>query len=341
MQQQRRPARQKNKPKSLWLVFFILMSLFWGGSYLSLRFGAVQFSHTELLTVLRQPWQDSPHQDIIMDLRLPRLVAAGLVGAALAQSGAIMQGVTRNPIADPGLLGINAGSGLALILGFALIQDLHYSQILVICLLGSLLACLIVFALAYQAGKGYHQLRLILAGAMVSTLFSAIGQGITLYFDLSTTIIGWQAGGLAQTNWQMLAIIAPFILLGLILAQLLSHQLTILSLNETVSKALGQQTVPITLLLLGVVLLLSASSVALIGTVGFVGLIIPHLIRHFIPKDYRLLLPLAAFCGGTFMIWVDLISRVAHPPAETPMTAIISAIGLPCFLWLIQRGKQL
>lgn len=114
---------------------------------------------------------------------------------------------------------------------------------------------------------------------MVSTLFSAIGQAITLYFDLSTTIIGWQAGGLAQTNWKMLAIIAPILIIGLLLAQVLSHQLTILSLNETVAKALGQRTLLTTISLLAVVLILSSGAVALMGTISFVGLIIPHFVR--------------------------------------------------------------
>ena len=176
---------------------------------------------------------------------------------------------------------------------------------------------------------------------MVSTLFSAIGQAVTLYFDLSTAIIGWQAGGLAQTNWKMLAIIAPILIIGLLLAQILSHQLTILSLNETVAKALGQRTLLTTLSLLVVVLILSSGAVALVGTISFVGLIIPHFVRLFAGKNYKLLLPLTAFLGATFMLWVDVIARVIHPPAETPISAIISLVGLPCFLWLIRKGKSL
>lgn len=194
------------------LVFFIISLLFVSGAYLSLRFGAISYSHQQLVETLRHPMTDSPVQDVVIDLRLPRMVAAILVGAAMAQSGAMMQGITRNAIADPGLLGINAGAGLALILGYAIFGSLHYSQILVICLLGSCLAAGLVFGLSYQVQKGYHQLRLILSGAMVASLFSAIGQAITIYFDLSTAVIGWQAGGLVQVNWKMLAIIGPLII---------------------------------------------------------------------------------------------------------------------------------
>ena len=323
------------------LIFFIISLLFVIGAYLSLRFGAISYSHQQLVETLRHPMTDSPVQDVVIDLRLPRMVAAILVGAAMAQAGAMMQGITRNVIADPGLLGINAGAGLALILGYAIFGSLHYSQILVICLLGSCLAAGLVFGLSYQVQKGYNQLRLILSGAMVASLFSAIGQAITIYFDLSTAVIGWQAGGLVQVNWKMLAIIGPLIIVGLILAQLFSHQLTILSLNETVAKNLGQRTALMTMVLLGIVLLLSAAAVALVGSLSFVGLIIPHFIRMFTGKNYKMLLPLTAFAGASFLIWVDLVCRSINPPAETPISAIISIIGLPCFLWLIRKEKHL
>lgn len=323
------------------LIFFIISLLFVIGAYLSLRFGAISYSHQQLVETLRHPMTDSPVQDVVIDLRLPRMVAAILVGAAMAQAGAMMQGITRNVIADPGLLGINAGAGLALILGYAIFGSLHYSQILVICLLGSCLAAGLVFGLSYQVQKGYNQLRLILSGAMVASLFSAIGQAITIYFDLSTAVIGWQAGGLVQVNWKMLTIIGPLIIVGLILAQLFSHQLTILSLNETVAKNLGQRTALMTMVLLGIVLLLSASAVALVGSLSFVGLIIPHFIRMFTGKNYKMLLPLTAFAGASFLIWVDLVCRSINPPAETPISAVISIIGLPCFLWLIRKEKHL
>mgnify|MGYP003599190144 FL=1 len=323
------------------LIFFFFFFLFVIDAYFSLRFGAISYSHQQLVETLRHPMTDSPVQDVVIDLRLPRMVAAILVGAAMAQAGAMMQGITRNVIADPGLLGINAGAGLALILGYAIFGSLHYSQILVICLLGSCLAAGLVFGLSYQVQKGYNQLRLILSGAMVASLFSAIGQAITIYFDLSTAVIGWQAGGLVQVNWKMLATIGPLIIVGLILAQLFSHQLTILSLNETVAKNLGQRTALMTMVLLGIVLLLSAAAVALVGSLSFVGLIIPHFIRMFTGKNYKMLLPLTAFAGASFLIWVDLVCRSINPPAETPISAVISIIGLPCFLWLIRKEKHL
>ena len=333
--------RQKNKPNLTWLVFFIILILFILACYLFLRFGAVNYSQDQLWQVLSNPFKNSAKQDIIIDLRLPRLLAAILVGAAMAQAGAIMQGITRNPIADPGLLGINAGAGLALILGYAFLGSLHYSLILVLCLLGSLLAALLVLGLSYRPRQGYHPIRLILAGAMVATLCSSLGQAVTLYFNLETNVIGWQAGGFSQLNWKMLAIVSPLIIGGLVLAQLFSHQLTILSLNEAVAKSLGQRTKLVSFLLLGIVLFLSAGSVALVGSIAFIGLIIPHFLRVFIVRDYRYLLPLTGFAGATFLVYVDLLSRIVNPPSEVPISAIISILGLPCFLWLIRRGGDL
>lgn len=330
-----------NKPKNIfWLVFLSIGLLLLIGFYASLRMGAVAFSHKELLTVFQKPFTNSDLQDILIDIRLPRILASLLVGAAMAQAGAIMQGVTRNPIADPGLLGINAGAGLALVLAYAIFGQLHYTWIVLVCLIGSAISACIVFILSYEPKKGYNQMRLILAGAMVSMLFTALGQVITISFDLASTIIGWQSGGLVATNWKMLSILAPIILFGLVLAQLFSHQLTILSLNETVAKSLGQKTFAMTLLLLGIVLLLSASSVALAGVIAFVGLIIPHLIKLMFPRNYRLILPLTAFAGAAFMLWVDLICRTINPPYETPLGAMVSIIGLPCFLWLMKRRQQ-
>ena len=259
----------------------------------------------------------------------------------MAQAGSIIQGVTHNPIADPGLLGINAGAGLALIVGYAVFGSMHYSLTLLVCLIGAVIVACLIFGIAYHPKKGYQQIRIILAGAMISTLFSSLGQAVTLYFDLSKAVIGWQAGGLAQINWKMLGIISPVIIIGLILAQLLAHQLTILSLDETVAKSLGQKTFLITISLLGIVVTLSAAAVALVGSLAFVGLIIPHCIKMCVGKDYRVLLPLTAFAGSTFMLWGDLISRTINPPAETPLSAIISIVGLPCFLWLMRKGENL
>ena len=191
---------QKNRPNIFWLVFFALILLLISGLYLYLRFGIPSYSHRQLIETLSHPFKESPAQNIIIDLRLPRGIAALLVGASLAVSGAIMQGITRNAIADPGLLGINSGAGLALICGYAFSKSIHYSSILLLSLAGACLASILVFSLSYHPRKGFEQLRLVLSGAMVTTLLTAIGQGLTIYLNLTNAVIGWQAGGLLGTN---------------------------------------------------------------------------------------------------------------------------------------------
>lgn len=331
----------QTRPNHFWLVFFISIIGLGMGFYANLRFGAITYSHKDLLHILAKPFLESQAQNIIIDSRLPRLLAACLVGAGLATAGLITQGITRNPIADPGLLGINAGAGLALVLAYLFIDNLHYSLILLVCLFGASLAALLVFGLAYQRKEASNQIRLILAGAMITTLFSAIGQALTLANRLSTTIIGWQSGGLVAVNWSMIRFMAPFILLGLGLALLLSHQLSVLSLEKTLAQALGQATQKAQLFLLAIVLLLSASSVALVGNLAFIGLLIPHLAKMAAPQNYRRLLPLTMLLGASFMVWVDLICRVINSPYETSLNAVVSLIGLPCFLILIRKGQNL
>ena len=326
---------QKNKPKFFWLVFFTLCFALLVGLYANLRFGRPVFSHEELVKTLSQPFRESHLQNVIIDLRLPKSLAAILVGAALAVSGAIMQGVTRNAIADPGLLGINAGAGLALICAYAFLKNLHYTELLLFSLVGALIATILVFTLSYHPRKGFEQLRLVLSGAMIASLLTALGQGMTIAFNLSTAVIGWQAGGLLGTNWKMLQIIAPLIIIGLILSQFFAHQLTILSLNETVAKGLGQKVGQITFFFLSIVLILSAAAVALIGSLSLVGLIIPHLVKTVSGKNYQKILPLTALSGATFMVWCDLLSSYF---VGTPLSAIISFLTLPTFIYLMRKG---
>ncbi|TWS94075.1 iron ABC transporter permease [Streptococcus sp. sy018] len=331
----------QTRPNHFWLVFFISLISLGLGSYASLRFGAIRYSHQEVITILAQPFLESQAQNIIIDSRFPRLIAACLVGAGLATSGLITQAVTQNPISDPGLLGINAGAGLALVLAYLLIKKPHYSFILLFCLIGASLAALFVFGLAYQKKASNHQIRLILAGAMMTTLFSAIGQVITITNHLSTTIIGWQSGGLVAVNWSMITFIAPFILFGLGSALFFSHQLNLLNLEKSLSQALGQNIRRTQLLLLAIVLLLSASSVALVGNLAFIGLLIPHLAKLVIRQHYQQLLPLTMLWGASFMVWIDLLCRMINSPYETSLNAVVSLISLPSFLILIRKEQNL
>lgn len=277
---------------------------------------------------------------IIIGLRLPREIAAALVGAALAVSGTIMQGMTRNSLADPGLLGLNAGATLALAIVFAFIPDAHYFTTMVAAFGGAGLGALLVFGLGSMSKGGLSPLRIILAGAAVSALLVALGEGIALYFKLSKEVAFWSASGVAGTNWAQIKIVAPFIVIGIVISLIYSRSLTIMSFGEEVAKGLGLRTTLTKAILMLVVLILAGAAVSIVGAIAFVGLMIPHIVRFLVGTDYKWIIPCSAIFGSMFMIIADTVARTISAPYETPVGAVVSIIGVPFFLYLARRGGR-
>jgi len=277
---------------------------------------------------------------IIQEIRFPREVAAVFVGAALSVSGAIMQGITRNPLADPGLLGLTAGANAALAITIAFIPTANYFGITIACFIGAALGTLMVFGIGAVKKGGFSPLRMILAGSAVSAFLFAISEGIGIIFKVSKNVSMWTSGGMIGTTWSQLQVITPFIIMGIIVSILLSRQLTILSLNEDVAVGLGQRIGQIKGVLLFIIILLAGASVALVGNLAFVGLMVPHIVRGIVGKDYRYILPMSAIIGAIFMLIADTIGRTINAPFETPVAAIVSIIGLPFFLMIIRKGGK-
>jgi iron complex transport system permease protein len=277
---------------------------------------------------------------ILREIRLPRVVAAVFVGAALSVAGAVMQGMTRNPLADPGLLGLTAGASAALAAAMALIPGLSTFGIVLVCFAGAAAGTFLVFGISSMKRGGFSPFRLVLTGAAVSTFLFAVTDGMKLYFKIAKEVTMWTSGGLNGTNWHHVQVIAPFIAVGLAAAIAMSRQVTILSLSEEVAVGLGQNVNRIKRLLLFVVILLAGASVALVGNLVFVGLIVPHLVRGFVGTDYRYVVPMSALFGGAFMVLADLAARTVSAPYETPLVAIAAMIGLPMFLWIVRKGGR-
>lgn len=277
---------------------------------------------------------------IVVDLRLPRVLASALVGASFAVSGAVMQGVTRNPMADSGLMGLNAGAGFALSICFAFFPNLGYLQLILFSFLGAALGVVLVNGTASLRRGGATPMRLVLAGAAVSALLSALSQGIALYFDVSQDIMFWTAGGVAGSNWTQVRIMTPWIVCALLGAVALSRSISIMNLGEDVAKGLGLHTTVVKLLCSVVVLMLAGASVAVVGSVGFVGLIAPHLARFLVGMDYRWIIPSSAVLGSLLLVLADLGARMLNPPFETPIGAIIALIGVPFFLYLSRKERR-
>ncbi|NEU59698.1 iron ABC transporter permease [Paenibacillus sp. ALJ109b] len=277
---------------------------------------------------------------ILREIRLPRELAAMLIGAALAVSGGIMQGITRNPLADPGLLGLTSGANMALALAFVFMPSLGYFGIMVACFVGAALGAALVIVLGSMRRGSLSPIRVVLAGAAVSAFMYAISDGISIFFKISKDVSMWTSGGLIGTTWSQIQAIAPVILVGLVIVPFLSNQINILSLSDEVATGLGQKLVLVKTILFLLVIVLTGASVALIGNMAFVGLMIPHIVRKLVGTDYRYIIPVSIFAGASFMLLAETLGRTINAPYETPVVAIASMLGLPFFLFVVRRGGK-
>ncbi|KGA96344.1 ferrichrome ABC transporter permease [Alkalihalobacillus alcalophilus ATCC 27647 = CGMCC 1.3604] len=306
---------------------------------MALTYGAAETSVQDVWSAL---FRTSTSNVVVMlqEIRLPRIVAAVVVGAALAVAGAIMQGMTRNPLADPGLIGLTAGANAALALTIALLPAVNYFGLMIACFIGAAIGASLVFGIGSSQKGGLSSFRIILAGAAISTFLHAIAEGIGLYFKISKDVSMWTAGGLIGTTWGQLNLVIPIIMSGLIIAILFSKQLTILSLSEEVATGLGQKTFVVKMVLFIVTVILAGAAVSLVGNLVFIGLMIPHIVRVIVGMDYRAIIPMSAVIGALFMLLADTAARTIHAPFETPVAAVVALLGLPFFLLIVRKGGK-
>ncbi|MEO3944090.1 iron ABC transporter permease [Gorillibacterium sp. CAU 1737] len=303
---------------------------------LALLFGAADSTLRDVwLALIGKP--DGKASLLIRELRLPRELAALAVGAALAVAGAIMQGMTRNPLADPGLLGLTAGANAMLAVVLAFLPGVGFLGIMTACFLGAAFGTLLVFGIGALNRRGFSPLRLVLAGAAVSTLLTAVAEAIGITFRLSQEISLWSAGGVIGTTWKELGAITPFLAVGILIALFFSRQLTVLSLSDEVASGLGQHTARVKSILFLAIILLAGASVALVGNLAFLGLMIPHIVRTVAGPDYRRIIPLSALTGAVFMLLADTVGRTINAPYETSVSAIVAMLGLPFFIWIVSK----
>lgn len=325
------------RPKTAAAVILLGLALLIVTMCLSIIYGAADISiSTVWQSILHYDPQSTQHQ-IIYRLRWPRAVAAALIGACLAVSGAIMQGMTRNALASPSIMGVTAGAGFMIAIGFALFPSASNVMLLFLAFLGAGLGIMLVFTIGALSKRGLTPIKLALAGSAVTALLSSISTGIALFFDIAKDISFWYAGGVAGVQWVSIKLLLPAAIIGIIIALFISRSITVLSLGEDVAAGLGQRTGVVKFLGTIAVLLLTGAAVAVGGTIGFVGLVIPHIVRFIVGPDYRLIIPCSAVIGALLLVISDVGARVVNPPFETPLGAITALIGVPFFLYLARR----
>ncbi|WP_078577379.1 FecCD family ABC transporter permease [Salipaludibacillus agaradhaerens] len=307
------------------------------GLILSITFGAANINMKTVWTGVFQFDPELTSHQIIQELRLPRALAAALVGAFLAVSGAIMQGMTRNPLASPSIMGVTAGSAFMIAIAFAFFPGTSYVGLMMWSFVGAGLGAGLVFMIGSLSKSGLTPVKLALAGAAVTALLQSISSAIAIHFHVAQDITFWYAGGVAGARWFSVQLMIPVAIVGITLAIIISRSITVLSLGEDVAKGLGQRTRYVKIIGTVVVLLLTGAAVSVAGTVGFIGLVIPHITRFLVGVDYRWIIPCAAVLGAVLLVLADLGARMVNPPYETPVGAITALIGVPFFLYLARR----
>ncbi|MDX1993218.1 MAG: iron ABC transporter permease [bacterium] len=316
-------------PGLLLCVGVLVAALLW-----SITLGAADITPEVVYEALLNFDADNFDHLIIQTVRLPRVLAGVIVGAALAVAGAIMQGLTRNPLADSGILGINAGAAFAVVLVVYLLDTPSMTVYATAALIGAALAAGFVYGIG-ALGGGATPLRLTLAGVILTAFVSSLTTAILIQ-DQETLdkIRFWTAGSLAGRDLPIIAQTLPFIAVGLVGALLISRQMTTISLGEDVAKGLGQNTVIIKLIAAALVVLLAGGAVALAGPIGFVGLVIPHIARFLAGVDYRWIIPYSAVLGGLLVTLADVAARVVLRPLELPVGVMMAVVGAPFFIYL-------
>ena len=272
---------------------------------------------------------------IVHELRLPRVLVGAMVGASLAMSGAILQGVTRNPLADPHVVGISAGAGIAAIAGIAYFPHFPLAEVQLLAFLGGMSAAVLVYAMAWRGGVS--PARLALAGVAVTSMLTA-GMLALLGRKSFATILGlrWITGGLLSgRSWHDFDRLWPFFLVGTVLAMVFARQVNVIALGDEVAASLGQRVERMRVLLTAIAALLASSAVSVAGLVGFVGLVIPHVARFIVGNDYRFLIPTSALFGAILLILADTVARTVFD--EMPVGVLTAIMGGPVFIYLIRK----
>ncbi|PIC64655.1 iron-siderophore ABC transporter permease [Sporosarcina sp. P13] len=276
---------------------------------------------------------------IVTTSRLTRAIIATVIGANLAVAGALMQAMTRNPLAAPDILGVNAGALFFIVLSATFFSVDSLQSYMWIAFLGAAIAGVSVYSLGSLGKDGLSPIKIILAGAAISALFISFTQGLLVIDEQRIqSILFWLAGSVSGRSLDMIMPVLPYMLVALLIALFLGKPVTILLSGEDVAKSLGQRTVLLKVMIGAVVIVLAGSSVAVAGSIGFIGLIVPHLVKGIVGPDYRWIIVLSALIGASLLLLADVAARFVIAPQEMPIGVMTAFIGTPFFIYIARKG---
>ena len=325
----------------------VLLLLVVSGTICSFLYGARSIPAEDVWAALRDlpatsssPEEVPVNQRVVAELRLPRTILAIIVGAALGVAGALIQGHTRNPLTDPGILGISSGAALSVVASYALLDISAPWATAVVAFLGAIAATALVFGLASAGRATVNPLTLVLGGAALSAVLSAITSAFVLTSENNLDRMRfWTVGSLAGRDMNIALSVLPFVALGLILAFATGPQLNILNLGDDVAAGLGINTAAARLGGMGIIALLAGAATAAAGPLGFIGLVVPHIVRALTGPDYKWILPYSALAGAALLLYADVVGRLIARPGELQVGIVLAFVGAPFFIVLIYRKK--
>jgi iron complex transport system permease protein len=321
---------------SLFLFIFAILGVL-GCMILAISLGAKEVTFYTVLSAIFNYNPLLTEQQIIHELRLPRVIGAAIVGAAFAVAGALMQGVTRNPLADAGILGINAGAMFIVTLCFAFFPGIPYSLLMIFSFIGAVLSTILIFIIGSSVPGGLTPMRLTISGAVIAALLHSLSTGVAIYFDLSQDLAFWFAGGVAGIKWGYLNLLVPVILITIILAIIIGRSVSLISMGDDIARNLGMNVTLMKLLSIILAVILAGVSVSAVGSIGFIGLVIPHISRKLVGVDYKLIIPMSALLGSILLIMADLGARTIDPPRELAIGILVALVGVPFFLYIARK----
>ena len=328
--------RRSTSVRVLWLLISLVAVAVLSG--LSVAFGVRVATVDELVSALTGTGDGVAEAAILQ--RVPRTVLALLVGAALAVSGTAMQAVTRNPIADPGILGVTHGASLAVVIGIAFVGISHPYAYMGFAIAGAAGAAIFVYAVGSLGRGGATPLKLALAGAATTAAFASLISAIMLpRVDLLQNYQSWQIGGVGGASWEKVSLLAPVLAVGALICVLSARGMNSLALGDDLAAGLGENVARTRLIsALGAVILAGAAT-AIAGPIGFVGLVIPHFCRLLVGTDHRWLVPFAAITGAALLVGTDVLGRVIARPEEIEVGIVAAIVGAPFFIWIVRRQR--